>query len=444
MAKDIKQRLISGGAWAFGGRMLVLATGLLINGVLARLVTPSEMGLYFLILSLILFFSQLAQLGMMRTVVRLVSESIATERSLRARSAILKIFMFVLPASLFLALLLVYEPGQIIAKSLFNSDLMSMYMFLVAIWLLFFSLQSLLAETFRGFGDIRSATIFDRLLTNIILVFLFVYLWFSNGKSDIEQVLNLTIIACGISVLSGVFLLAKKMLKLDKLGEDIKSSDILAISLPLLAASLVPFLISNGGLWVLGAYHPHEEVAIFAAVTRLVALLGMPLLVVNSVVAPIIAELYSQGNKNDLEFYLRKTASLAGYAGIVMLLFLIVFGEYVLGLIYGEFYKEGYTILLILCFGMFVNVWSGSCGQVLMMTGGQKAMMYISAFCGVLMVISTLLVVKPYGAIGVALVTSLITMVQFVLFVWYARAHTGMWTHMKFGMSDMLSLKRPG
>ena len=43
----LRRRLLSGGAWAFGGRILIALTGLISSALLARLLTPSALGTYF-------------------------------------------------------------------------------------------------------------------------------------------------------------------------------------------------------------------------------------------------------------------------------------------------------------------------------------------------------------------------------------------------------------
>ena len=49
----LKRRLLSGGAWAFGGKILVALTGLISSALLARLLTPQALGTYFLAYSIL-------------------------------------------------------------------------------------------------------------------------------------------------------------------------------------------------------------------------------------------------------------------------------------------------------------------------------------------------------------------------------------------------------
>src|SRR3712207_7596565 len=72
----LKRRLLRGGGWAFGGKMLVAFTGLASSALLARLLTPEELGTYFLAYSILNVGTSLGALGLTGTVVRLVAQGI--------------------------------------------------------------------------------------------------------------------------------------------------------------------------------------------------------------------------------------------------------------------------------------------------------------------------------------------------------------------------------
>lgn len=440
MAKSIKQRLISGGLWAFGGRLVLLVSGLIVSALLARLLSPEEMGVYFLMFSLLLFCSRLAQLGMMSTVVRLISESLGTSRPFRAKSAIANVFLLSTASIGAVSAFLLLDTGRYLAEKIFDSALMSRNMWLVSLWLIGLAFQSLIAESFRGFSDIRLATVFDRLLASVVTACLLGWLWFGVGAAELSQVLAIIIASCGLSVLLGSALLFRRVRKLGEGSESVPVNEILKISLPLMVASLSPFLVAEGGTWILGAIRPSEEVAVFAAAKRLVVLLAMPLLIVNAVMAPIIAEMYAQKKSIELERYLRMSATMGGYLSLILIIVFIIFGSEILAFVYGDYYRSGFSILAILCVGTFANVWSGSCGQVLMMTGGQRSIMFITLGTGCLLITSTLAVVGEYGIVGVALVTSGVTTLQYILFVVFAKRHTGMWTQMDWVLPDLRRL----
>ena len=62
------------GAWAMGGRMAMLIAGLALNVLLAKLLDPSQLGEYFLIISMATLSATVARLGSAEAMVRLVAE----------------------------------------------------------------------------------------------------------------------------------------------------------------------------------------------------------------------------------------------------------------------------------------------------------------------------------------------------------------------------------
>src|SRR5687768_15896805 len=85
---SLKRRLVSGGAWALGGRMAQALTALATNALLARLLSPQELGAYFLAFSVVMLGSMVGSLGANYAVVRFVAESMGLNHFGRARHAV--------------------------------------------------------------------------------------------------------------------------------------------------------------------------------------------------------------------------------------------------------------------------------------------------------------------------------------------------------------------
>jgi len=444
-AISLKSRLLSGGAWAFTGKMLTALTGLAVNALLARLLAPDEMGAYFLTLSLVSMAAIVAQLGLTQTIVRLIAESMGTGRQGRAKQAIRWTLRLAGISVLIVACFLAFGGGRLIAERMFHSTMMVNAMGLAALWAAVLTFQNLMAEIFRGFHDIRLATLFGGLSTSFLSMLMFVGLWLLQGHSDLNQIIALALVASISSVTLSALVLRKRLTGLPTPPHAISLKDIFEISWPLWVTSLTLFVLTQTDLWILGLFRSQEEVAIYGAATRIVAIVAMPLLIVNAVVPPLIAEMYAQGKKERLERALRSTATMAGLPALAMLIVLFLWGGSLLGLVFGEYYRSGGIILAILSTGQLANVWAGSCGLTLMLTGHQTTMMVITIICGFVTAISALLLVQPYGGVGVANAAAFGMVLQNVLMLLMARKKTGIWTHFGIGLLSkyyLLSMKR--
>jgi O-antigen/teichoic acid export membrane protein len=425
---SLKQRLFSGGAWALCGRLVTAITGLVANALLARLLAPEEIGAYFLTLSLVSVASVIAQMGLDRTAVRLIAESRGLGNPGRSRAALRTVFRFGMLGAVAMAAVLAMGAGELLVTHVFDSPLMAGVISLAAVWVLVVTCQNLLAESFRGFHDIRRATIFGSLLTSMLSVLLFALLRAIQGRSNLSQILTLSILAGGVNVLIAGFLMRQTVVYLDG-DERMRDREVLAIAWPMMMISLVDFVLNQADIWILGALRPHEEVAIYGAAARLVALVAAPLLIVNAVIPPIIAEAYAQGKKTELEWVLRTVATLTWIPSLLTLVVFAVLGASILSWVFGEYYSEGATVLTLLSLGQFINVGAGSCGTTLMMTGHQGTMMKIAIACGLLTIGGAMWLVGEYGATGVASAVSIAMAVQNILMLLFAKKKTGVWTH---------------
>lgn len=432
--RSIKEKLLKGGAWAFAGKVVTALSVLAANALLARLLTPEDMGAYFLTFSLVSIAALVAQLGLSQAIVRLVAESMGTERHGRARKSVALALRTTAVGVLVVACLLAFGVGQWISEQLFKSIMMSQLMGLAAVWVMIISFQTLMAEVYRGFHDIRLATIFGGLTMAVISMVLFLGLWIIQGKSDLEQVVILTLVGGVSSVLLSSVLLWNKLKELPVAKSTITLSEVLKISYPLWITSLGLFVLTQVDLWVLGIFSSSENVAVYGAAARIVALVTMPLLIVNSVVPPLIAEMYAQGKIEALEKTLRKVATLTGIPSLIVLGVLVLFGGSILELLFGEYYKPGAIVLVILSVGQLANVWAGSCGLTLMLTGHQSTMMKITLFSGTVSAVSACLLVSKYGVIGVASAAAFGMVLQNLLMLYFAKEKTGVWTHVQVSL----------
>lgn len=444
----LKRRLLSGSSWAFGGRVGGATIGVVTNALLARVLSPSEFGAYFLALSIVSFGATVGALGLNKTTIRFVAESMGLGRPGRARKAILVVLGFGVLGSLGVSLAYWLVVGDLLGKYLFHSSVLVAVTGLTAGWMAISVMQEITAETFRGFHDVRMATLLGGLATGgssggivmrVLFVVCLVLVWSQGAGTDLRTVMLVCVGSGSVSLGLGALLLRSKLVSLGPKGADspVSPGEVLRDAAPILGISIATFVLLSADIWILGALGSQTEVAVYGATSRLVVLVAMPLLVTNLVVPPIVAEMYSQGKTVELERTLRTFSTLAGAPSLLVLVAFILLGGPLLGLVYGDYYQSGATVLVLLSAAKMVAVWSGSCGTVLQYTGHQAPMLWVSVLTSILFVIGALLVVRNYGALGVASVAAVTTILQNVTLVLVAKRMTGMWTHLSLSLSPL-------
>jgi O-antigen/teichoic acid export membrane protein len=210
--------------------------------------------------------------------------------------------------------------------------------------------------------------------------------------------------------------------------------------LPLLVVTLVMMIRTNGDIWILGATLPQEQLALYGAANRLVSMVTMPMVIVTAVAPPLIAEMYSQGRREDLERSLRGMATFTGIPAWLASVGCIFFAGPILGLVYGNYYREGAAVLALLSVGLLVSVCSGACGITLAYTGHQKMLMAITVISSIATFIAMFAAVRPYGMVGLAAAKTAGQVLQNVIVLLVVKQKTGMWTHV--GLKGIFQLWR--
>ena len=429
---SVKRRLLKGGAWALTGQVGGLLAGMISSILLARILSPDDLGAYFLALSIVMTASQFALFGLPQTVVRFVAKSMAIGKPGRARKSIEYAFASA-TAGAIMAGLIVYLAGDWLGGTVFQSSILKSTMGLVALWTTPSAFRTLIAESFRGFQDIRLASIFGGFSFKTISTILFLWIWITRGQTSLTTLLVLVILATTFPAISGGTFLIRKVRTLGT-SAPVSRRAMLDMAFPLFIMSVAVFGLKQSSLWITGAYLPENQVALFGAAMRLVIMMAMPLSLVNAVVPPIIAEMHAQDRRRDLERTLRMVSTIGGIPAVAVLLVFIFSGKPLLGLVYGEYYRQAAVVLAILSMGQLVNVWSGSCGFALMMTGNHMIMTIITVTFGVANVVISIFVIPRYGITGAAIAWSASLITQNIVTVLITKRYLGVWTHVSFLM----------
>jgi O-antigen/teichoic acid export membrane protein len=361
-------------------------------------------------------------------VVRLIAESMGRDQRGRARASVLFAYRHVVPGIVVVAAFLLLGGGAWVALTVWDAPALAGALSAVAAWVAVTSLQVLTSETFRGFKDLRLASVFGGVITGLLTLAILGAFVAWEGHASLVQVVWISAGSGAFSLMLGLAALRRRLLVLPR-GESIPPREVFSISLPLWVSSASGYVLFYSSLWILGAFLPKEEVGLYFAALRLVNLVSMPLVLVNLIVPPFIAEMFAKGEKARLERVVRAAATMAGLPAFIVLSAFLLLGGPIMALVFGEPYRAGAPILVLLSVGWLVNVWTGSCGMTLSMTGHQTALMRIVLFSGALSVGGSLLVVTRFGTIGVAAVVGATAILQNLAMWVAARYYAGIWTH---------------
>lgn len=421
--------MLSGLGWSTAGRFVALPAGAAANVLIARTLQPGDVGAYFVIVNLVGIVALISMLGLNQGVVRGVSEAMTRGRPAAAGGVVKTSLKVTAVASLALGIAYLFV-GHAVSRHLFGSTSIADASAWIALFIPLTAFRLLVPEAFRGFNDIKWATILGDAATNVTLAVALTTIVLGGWQTTLTQVLVISIALAGVLVVLSMGRLGNK---LRPLGVDPGGArTLLWISLPLLATNLSWNLMVQIDTIVLGAFRSGADVAYYVAGSRLAALLLVPLLIGMSFLAPLITELWTQRRFHDLERLLRMTAAATGLASGLGLLALALLGRWALTFLFGGYYSRGSTVLLVLAASSFLASMGGYCGLALMMAGEQMAAMVITMFVAVVTIAGTLLAADTAGALGVAIAMACGVSLQSVLTFVAVRARLGIWAYPDF------------
>ncbi|MCP5444981.1 MAG: oligosaccharide flippase family protein [Chromatiaceae bacterium] len=431
--KNLAQRLVSGAVWALVVKVFGVLGSLVVSIILARNLPPEEMGAYFLLVSIVAFSAAVARFGSKYTVVRLVAESLAKGLPGRAGSSLKIIFAVVAIGSLLISGLYYIGVGRWLSLYIFELPILTSVLAVTALWIFVLSFQTPVAEIFRGLHNIRMAVLLDGILPNVLFAVILCLLLILGYVIDFNKVVQFSVVVLAGSLLIGSIFLIPQINKFMGDGT-IDFKEVLNISWPLLVLNVFTNLIGSFNIWLVAAFLVPDDIALWGVASKLVTMVLWPLLLVDTTMPPVISTLYAKGEHEALQNSLRGMATLAGIPALSVLFVLTAFGDQVLEIVYGEYYANAYFILVILSFGQVVNVWTGSCSDVLAMTGHQKILMAIILATGAFSILIAYIGIKYWAIVGIAVATAFGWILQNI-FLWLAvRKLTGLWTHGTFNI----------
>lgn len=173
--------------------------------------------------------------------------------------------------------------------------------------------------------------------------------------------------------------------------------------LPFSMLALVSALNAQIGIIVLGLLSTDEQVAAMRIAERGGQFVVMSLTLVNMVIAPYIVRAYRDGDKSLLQNLATRSARGSLFLALPVATVLILGGEPLIRLAFGADYSLiAYWPVVIIAVGQVFNVFFGSVGNLLSMSGYERETLKGQMLAVVINVILCVVLVPLFGAIGAA------------------------------------------
>ncbi len=200
-------------------------------------------------------------------------------------------------------------------------------------------------------------------------------------------------------------------------------------SLPFLFNQMALLVNGQADLWTASALLSAQEVGLYAAAVRPVAIVALPLQAAEIVMTPRIAALHATGDRELMELEARRSATFVTVGSLALFVPLLIVPELALSVMFGPEFAGAATVLRILAIGHLCNAVTGQCNTVLAMTGRERLVLAMSLAGVAASVVAGVLGAVLGGMAGLALGATVTTSGLWLIMWGLARRVTGVWTH---------------
>lgn len=206
------------------------------------------------------------------------------------------------------------------------------------------------------------------------------------------------------------------------------------ISLPILLISTCEMVLQYGDVLIVGYYLPPEQVGIYFAAAKTMALILFVQYAVGSAAAKSYAGHHARGDRDALARAVRDSVHWTFWPSLAGALLILALGQQILWL-FGPEFTDGHTVMMILVIGFLVRAAMGPAEFLLNMAGEQVNGARIYVFTAVLNVVLNFALIPQFGLHGAAAATAIATSTAAILCAYVAYHKLGLriaiWSNLK-------------
>lgn len=396
---------------AFAIRVVSAAIAFISQVMMARWMGSFEYGIFVLVWVTMLIIGSISCLGFSTSVIRFIPEFRERAMLEELRGIVLSSRYFVLAASTVIA-------GVGALGVWLFSPWMEDYYFVPFLLGIFCIPMIALTDLMQGMSRAYSwalLALFPTFITRpiLILVFMALAIWFGFPADAKTAILS----AIAATYLTAVLQLASLTARLDTLipagRMKVNLRYWLAVSLPIFLVDGFFYLLTNADVLMVGLYLDPDQVAVYFATVKTLALVHFVYFAVKAGVAQRYAQFTHGGDTDRLAGFARETVSWTFWPSLAMAAVVLILGEPMLAL-FGEEFVDGYPLLFVLVVGVVARASVGPCESLLTMSGNQNVCAFVNATTLAFNIGLNVLLLPLFGLWGAAFATALAMMFEAV------------------------------
>jgi O-antigen/teichoic acid export membrane protein len=176
------------------------------------------------------------------------------------------------------------------------------------------------------------------------------------------------------------------------------------VSVPIFLVESFFFILTNADVLMVGVYLDPQDVAVYFATVKTLALVHFVYFAVKAGVAQRYAQ-FTHGDPDRLAGFARETVSWTFWPSVAMALAVLALGKPML-ILFGPGFDAGYPLLFLLTLGVVARAAVGPCESLLTMSGNQNVCALVYALTLAINVGLNVLFIPRFGLWGAAIATT--------------------------------------
>ncbi|EPI4777354.1 oligosaccharide flippase family protein [Vibrio sp. 665] len=255
-----------------------------------------------------------------------------------------------------------------------------------------------------------------------MLMVIFVFALDYIGQQNINNLMTALLLASiGVAVISSANWLGSDQYQTSAFVPNKKMA---ASAKQVWVGSIFTNVLQWGSLVIAGFFISTAEIGLLAAAQRTSLLIGFVLITINFVVAPMFASLYKERQMRKLQNLSRLACRANVGLAIVPVIICTLFPEFVMQF-FGEEFLAAAPLLVVLSLGQLVNVATGSVGFLLLMSGHERTMKYITISSGTVSICLLVTLCQMFGVIGAAWAMAIGMAIQNLAALYFVKRYLG-------------------
>ena len=394
------------------GRMSVIAFAIRIfNAViafvsqvmLARWMGSFEYGIFVLVWVTMIIVGNLSCLGFHTTVIRFIPEYFERGKLAELRGLLITSRLFVLFASTAIAAI------GTLGLWLFSPLVESYYVIPFYLGIICLPMMAL-SDVLQGISRANSWTLSalsPSYITRPILILVFMGGALIAGYEPCAE--NAIIAAILATYVTTIAQLVEVTTRLDRRlpagPRKIRFREWFVVSLPIFLVESFFFLLTNADVLMVGVFMQPDDVAVYFATVKTLALVHFVYFAVKAGVAQRYAQ-FTHSDPEKLAAFARETVSWTFWPSLLMAMVVLVLGKPML-MLFGPEFDSGYPLLFLLVGGVVARAAVGPAESLLTMSGNQNICAAVYAMTLVLNIGLSVLLIPVFGLWGAAIATAL-------------------------------------